>query len=82
MAHRLMRRRLAHGHSRHFGPGRRGMIEEFLADNPECASKLARYGVDQMRDMGFDENEVRSLVEHMNRDGLLSDADISAILET
>jgi hypothetical protein len=69
-----------------FGPphkrwGRRAMVHEFLAENPDCAEKLARFGVRKMRQMGFENDEIRDFVEHRHHDDLLSDVDIDSILE-
>jgi hypothetical protein len=58
------------------------MVHEFLAENPDCAEKFARFAVSNMREMGFEDDEIRDLVEHRTHDDLLSDVDIDSILET
>ena len=58
------------------------MMKGFLADNPDCAAKLARHWVAEMRGMGFEDGEIREFLEHTNRDGLLSEEVIQTILET
>lgn len=75
--HRMMRRM---GRRRRFGgpmtgPGRFGMMFEFLQENPECAEKLARYQAARMREDGFTDDEIRDRLEHLHDHGLVGEID-------
>jgi hypothetical protein len=63
------------------GHGRRGMIQGFLAENPDIAERLARYGADRLRADGWQDDEIRDHFDHMAERGLLSDLDIDTILD-
>jgi hypothetical protein len=80
-------RRIAKGRGRRAGygppfagPGRGGMIKEFFVENPDCADKMARYGVLRMRQDGFSDDEIREHVTHIQRRGFLPDLEIQDLL--
>lgn len=86
--HIRMMRRMAKRRGRGFGPppggpgaGRGRMIRGFFAENPDCAEKMARYGVAKMKEEGVPADEIRDHLDHMQERGLLADLDIEAILE-
>ncbi len=58
------------------------MIRGFFAENPDCAEKMARYGVTRMKEEGVPTDEIREHLEHMRERGLLPDLDVEEILET
>ena len=62
------------------GPGRGGMMRGFFAENPDCADKMARYGVAEMREEGLADDTIRERLTHMQGRGFLPDLDIDAIL--
>lgn len=62
------------------GHGRGGMMRGFFAENPECADKMARYGVAKMREEGLSDDEIRERVSQMQERGFLADLDIDTIL--
>ena len=57
------------------------MILGFLAENPDCAERMARYGVTMMKEEGVMSNEIRGHLEDMKQSGLLPGLDIEALLE-
>ena len=64
--------------------GRRGrgrMIQEFLADNPDCAEHLARYSVATMLEEGLSPDEIREYLGHAHDHGFMPDMDSDAILD-
>lgn len=80
-------RRSAKGRGRRAGfgppfgdPGPRGMIREFFTENPDCAEKMARYGVARMREDGLSDEEIREHVAHMQGRGFLPGLEIDSIL--
>lgn len=82
MMKRMHRRRRGFGPPRGgLGAGRGRMIRGFLAENPDCAEKMARYGVARMKEDGVPTDEIREHLEHMQERGLLPDLDVEAILE-
>lgn len=85
--HRMrMMRRMRNGRGG-FGPrggpgaGRGRMIRGFLAENPDCAEKMARYGAAKMKEEGVTTDEIRGHLQHMQERGLLPDLNIEDILE-
>ena len=53
----------------------------FLAENPECADKMARYGVAKMRDDGFSDDEIRAHFADLLECGHLDGIDIDDLLQ-
>lgn len=82
------RRWMRHGirrRGRRFGPpagprGRRTLLRDFLADNPECADQLARYGVARMRDDGMTDEEIRDHLDHARHQGFGPELDVDDLL--
>lgn len=76
-----MRRGAGSSHPRRGrGWGRGAMMRGFLDENPECAEKMLRYGVAQMRDEDFSDEEIRAHFEEMRECGHFGDVDIDHIL--
>lgn len=78
MRRRAMRRGCGPG-SGPGGPGR-GLLHGFLAENPDVAERLARYGVAQLRAEGYEDDEIREHVARMGERGLLGDLDVADLL--
>jgi hypothetical protein len=57
------------------------MMLGFLAENPDCAERMARYGVTMMKQEGVPAEEIREHLEHMQERGLLPDLEIEVVLE-
>jgi hypothetical protein len=57
------------------------MMLGFLAENPDCAERMARYGVTRMKEEGVPAEEIREHLEHMQERGLLPDLEIEVVLE-
>lgn len=62
------------------GRGRGAMIRGFLDANPECADKFLRYGVAEMRERDFTDDEIRAHLEEMHGCGHTDDIDIDSLL--
>lgn len=56
------------------------MMGGFMDANPDCADKMLRYGVAQMREEGFSEEEIRDHLDALSECGHVSDADIDTVL--
>ncbi len=86
--HKMKMRRMSKGRGKRagFGPpsgasGRGRIIKEFFVENPDCAEKMARYGVRRMREDGLTDDEIRKHVTHMQERGLLPDLEIADLLD-
>ena len=76
-----MRRRTESGPPwRGRGRQRDAMIRGFLDENPECAEKLLRYGIDQMRARDFSDEEIRTHFEEMQQCGQFAEVNIDGLL--
>lgn len=62
------------------GPGRGAMMRGFFAENPDCADKMARYGVAKMRADGLSDDEIRDHLSHQQERGFVADLDIDSIM--
>ena len=87
MHHKMRMRHMAgrRGRGRGFGPqfggpARGEMMSGFLAENPDCAEKMARYGVKTMLEEGFTRDEIRDHLAHMQDRGFMPDINIDGIL--
>jgi hypothetical protein len=56
------------------------MVSGFLEENPECAEKLARYGVERMREDGFTDDDIRDHFDHLHYHGYGTDIDVDDLL--
>lgn len=63
-----------------FGSSGRAMLQGFLAENPDVAERFARFGVDQLRDDGWSDSEIREHFDHVKERGMMRDLDIDTIL--
>ncbi|MEA2000796.1 MAG: hypothetical protein U9N84_02765 [Actinomycetota bacterium] len=88
MHHKMKMRHMAgrRGRGRGFGPSFGGlargeMMSGFLAENPDCAEKMARYGVKTMLEEGFTRDEVRDHLTHLQEHGFMPDLNIDGILD-
>jgi hypothetical protein len=52
----------------------------FLDENPECADKMLRHGVSQMRDEGYADDEIRYHFNALNECGHFGEIDIDSVL--
>ncbi len=83
---KMRRKAMRHGHGAGFGPpfggpGRGGIMRGFLAENPDIAERLARYGVAKLREEGWSDEDIREHLDHMKERDLLSDLDIDTLLD-
>lgn len=83
---RIMKmRRMGRGRGPRFGPPfagpeRGAMMRGFFAENPDCADKMATYGVSKMRNDGLSNDEIRDHLSHLQARGFVADLDIDSIM--
>ncbi|MDX2344278.1 MAG: hypothetical protein QNL12_11360 [Acidimicrobiia bacterium] len=82
---RMRRNGLERAEGPRFGPpfggrGRGGMMRDFFTENPDCAEKMARFGVAKMREDGLSDDEIREHMTHMKGRNFLPELDIDHLL--
>lgn len=62
------------------GRGRGAIIRGFLDENPDIAEKFIRYGIAEMRERDFTDEEIRAHLEEMHECGHMDEFDIDSLL--